>query len=81
MKDVVLDTSVVSLMFRGDSRAEYYMTRIAGFRSFVSFQTLEEMWFGACAKNWGARQRNDLARHLDQYEIVWPTEELVDICA
>lgn len=81
MNDVVLDTSVVSLMFRGDSRAEYYMAQIAGLRSFVSFQTLEEMWFGACAKKWGARRRNDLARHLDQHEVVWPTEELVDICA
>ena len=81
MNGVVLDTSVVSFMFGGDSRAEYYTAQIAGRRSFVSFQTLEEMWFGARAKNWGARRKNDLARHLDQHEVVWPTEELVDICA
>ena len=78
---VVLDTSVVSLMFRGDSRAEYYKTQIAGLSPHVSFQTLEELWFGACAKNWGARRKNDLARHLEQYDVVWPTEELVDVCA
>ena len=34
---VVLDTSVVSLMFRGDSRAEYYKTQIAGLSPHVSF--------------------------------------------
>ena len=81
VNNVVLDTSVVSLMFRGDSRAEYYKTQIAGLSPHVSFQTLEELWFGACAKNWGARRKNDLARHLEQYDVVWPTEELVDICA
>lgn len=81
VSNVVLDTSVVSLIFGGDRLAEHYKTEIAGLRPLVSFQTLEEMWFGACARNWGARRRNDLARHLEQYVVVWPTEELVDICA
>lgn len=81
VSNVVLDTSVVSLIFGGDSRAEYYKAEIAGLRTIVSFQTLEEMWYGACARSWGARRRNDLARHLEQYDIVWPAEELVDICA
>lgn len=78
---VVVDTNVVSWMFRGDSRAEYYMDRIAGLSPCVSFQTVEEAWFGAYVSDWGPRLRNDLARHLEQYEVVWPTEELVEICA
>lgn len=81
MTNVVLDTSVVSFIFRGDSRAGYYTGKIAGLRPCVSFQTLEELRFGACSNNWGARLKNDLARHLDQYAVVWPTEELVAICA
>ena len=81
MNSVVLDTSVVSFVFAGDSRAHYYQTQIAGLRPFISFQTLEEMWFGAFTKNWGARRKNILARHLEQYDTVWPTEELVEICA
>ena len=78
---VVVDTSVVSLMFRGDGQAEYYMDRIAGLSPYVSFQTVEEAWFGAYVRDWGPRRRNDLARHLEQYGVVWPTEELVEVCA
>lgn len=78
---VIVDTSVVSLMFRGDGPAEYYMDRIAGLSPCVSFQTVEEAWFGAYVSDWGPHRRNDLARHLEQYEVVWPTEELVEICA
>lgn len=81
MNDVVLDTSVVSLMFSGDHLGEYYKTEIAGLRPLISFQTLEEVWFGAFNGDWGARRKNDLVRHLDQYVVVWPTEELVEICA
>ncbi|MDE0268367.1 MAG: PIN domain-containing protein [Acidimicrobiaceae bacterium] len=78
---VVMDTCVVSLMFRGDDRADYYKARIAGLSPCISFQTLEELWFGACTTDWGARRKNDLARHLEQYDVVWPTEELVEVYA
>ena len=81
MNNVVLDTSVISLLFRDDSRAEYYTTQIAGLSPFISFQTLEELWFGACANEWGARRRNNMVRHLEQYSVVWPNEELIEICA
>lgn len=81
MSKVVLDTSVVSFLFGRDSRAEYYKTEMADLSPCVSFQTLEEMWFGAWYKGWGARTRNNLARHLEQYVVVWPNEELVEVCA
>ena len=78
---IVLDTSVVSFIFKGDSRARYYQRRIRDQRAFVSFQTVEEQWYGAYARGWGGRRKNELARHLEQYEIVWPSPELVEICA
>ena len=77
----VLDTSVVSLLMRSGTGAEYYQDRIAGKRAVISFQTLEEAWFGAIKAGWGAARRNRLARHLDQFEVVWPTPEMVQICA
>ena len=73
MSNVVLGTSVVSFIFGGDDRADYYKDQIAGLSPCVSFQTLEELWFGAYVKDWGARRTNDLARHLEQYDVVWPT--------
>ena len=78
---VVLDTSVVSFIFNRDSRARYYQDKIRDLRPFVSFQTVEEQWYGAYAAGWGAKRKSELARHLDQFETIWPNPELVEICA
>ena len=78
---IVLDTNVVSYMFNGDGRAEYYVERIRGRRAIISFQTLEEIWYGACAGGWGRRRTEELERHLDQYEVLWAGPELVEVCA
>ena len=78
---IVLDTNVVSYIFSGDDRARYYLDRIRGRRVLISFQTLEELWYGAFAKGWGKRRRGELARHLKQYEIIWTGPELAQACA
>ena len=78
---VVLDTSVVSLLMRGGSKAKFYQDSITGKRAVISFQTLEEAWFGAIKAGWGEARRNRLAQHLEQFEVVWPTPEMVRICA
>ena len=78
---VVLDTNVVSYIFNGDPRARDYASRIQGHRVFVSFQTLEELWYGAYSGGWGRRRRSELARHLDHYQVIWSSLELVQICA
>ena len=50
-------------------------------RPVISFQTVEEAWFGAVKDNWGASRRNGLSQHLAQYDVVWPTPAMVDISA
>lgn len=78
---IVLDTSVVSLLFMGDPRGGFYLPHMAGLRAVVSFQTTEEVWFGAYRAGWGARRKNELSLHLQQYEVVWPDQETADISA
>lgn len=78
---VVVDTSVVSIIYNHDDRAPYYERRLAGRRSLISFQTLEELWFGTYKNDWGERRQARLAEHLNQYEVVWASDELVHICA
>ncbi len=78
---VVLDTNTVSYIFNGGHRARHYAAMIRGQRAFISFQTLEELWFGAYSGGWGRRRMNELARHLEQYEVIWSSPELVNICA
>ncbi|MDE2699774.1 MAG: type II toxin-antitoxin system VapC family toxin [Gemmatimonadetes bacterium] len=81
LKLVILDTNIVSYIFNKDTRALYYQNQIRGRRVLISFQTLEELWYGAYTKGWGDRRKNELAHHLEQYEIIWPGPELVTTCA
>ena len=79
---VVLDTSVVSILFRDQSElATQYKHLLRGRRTVVSFQTIEEVLFGAFKANWGERRRNGLARHFANFEIIDSSLELTQISA
>ena len=78
---IVLDTNVVSLFLREHEQSDYYRRRIAGFRIAISFQTSEELWYGAYNANWGESRRDALTSFLEQYEVIWPDPDLVDACA
>ena len=47
----------------------------------ISFQTLEERWYGAYYRNWGEKRMKALEEHLSRFDVVWPTPTLVDTCA
>ena len=78
---IVLDSNVVSYVFNRDPLAHYYLERLRDARQFISFQTLEEAWYGAHSRGWGATRRQDLSSHLERYEIIWPDTDLVEVCA
>ena len=78
---VVLDTSVVSLFLRNAGEAVYYRSEIEGLRTVISFQTREEALFGAIRRGWGPPRMNALQQHLNQYEMVGASIELVEISA
>ena len=78
---VVLDTGLVSFIYRGGGRAQYYEERITGMRPVISFQTLEELYIWPIRNDWGTRRRNELQQHLDIYEVIWPNLELVRLSA
>ena len=80
-ESVVLDTSVVSLMMRGSTQADYYQSQIANRRPVLSFQTVEELWHGAYYANWGETRQDNLATLIRQYEIILPDSELIEACA
>ena len=78
---VVLDSVVVSMLLRRDEPAEYYRAEIEGLRPVISFQTREEALFGAIRAGWGVRRMNALHQHLDQYEMVPSSLELIRVSA
>ena len=78
---IVADTNIVSYLLVGDRRGEYYRERLRGQSVVISFQTWEEMWYGTYSSGWGRRRQSELARHLENYEIIWPSLELAEVCA
>ena len=82
---VVLDTSVVSILFNeaDDERYAAYQERLAGRRGLISFQTLEELLFGMHTSGWGEARKRRLRRHILRYEVVWlePESKLAAISA
>ena len=81
-EQIVLDTSVVSILFNpNDRRYSYYGERLEGFRLSISFQTVEERWFGAFYGNWGRRRIEAMDRHLSKFQVIWPTRTLIETCA
>jgi len=55
---VVVDTSVISILMRKEESAPYYRGQLSDKRAFISFQTLEELWFGATKAGWGDRRKS-----------------------
>lgn len=66
----VVDTDVLSYLFRLDSRAEVYQPLLRGAVAFVSFMTIAEIERWALARNWGRTRRVGLTDFLDHFSIV-----------
>ena len=80
--NILLDTSVVSILSSPDSTKHlYYKEMLEGRNALISFQTLQESWFGAYNANWGLRRRRELREHLSRFGVVWPNRDLADISA
>ena len=81
VETVVADTNLVSYIARKSSIADYYLPHLEGRHIVISFQTREEVLFGAYLANWGERRVDDLKLQLKQYEVSWPNPDIVDLCA
>lgn len=72
----VIDTDVLSFLFRSDSRAALYAPHLFGQVLTISFQTRAEMLRGAISANWGARRRLQLDQWLQKYAAVHSSDDL-----
>jgi predicted nucleic acid-binding protein len=69
MKRIILDTDVVSFLFRGDARAKKYQPHLAGREAVISFMTLAELRLWALVRRWGDGRRRQLERHLRRFAV------------
>ncbi len=64
---LVVDTDVLSFLYKRDTRAELYRPHMSGHMLTISFMTLAEMERWTHAWNWGPRRREHLERYLHRF--------------
>lgn len=72
----LVDTSVLSLILKRDTRAAFYVPHLADRIGFLSFITLAELYRWPEERDWGPRRRAEFARLLEPYEVIYPDEAL-----
>jgi predicted nucleic acid-binding protein len=61
---VVVDTCVVSFLFKEDTRAKLYWPLLEGNYLFLSFMTVAELEYWALARRWRIERRQRLSGYL-----------------
>ncbi|MGH9800131.1 MAG: PIN domain-containing protein [Blastocatellia bacterium] len=66
MRAVIVDSNVVSYIYKQDTRAMLYEPHLVNALASISFMTLAELERWTIARNWGNRKRADLLRLVKQ---------------
>ena len=70
MKNLVVDTDVVSFGFRSDPRyTEFYGPAMTSHRTFISFMTLAELKLGVLKRGWAPSRQSQLMAHVWNHYI------------
>jgi tRNA(fMet)-specific endonuclease VapC len=77
MKPVVLDTDVVSFLFKSDSRAQAYLPHLRDRQWLISFMTEAELEQWALLSNWHGKRTDWLRVFLARFAIVPSSRDLV----
>ena len=64
---LVIDTDVVSFLYKRDTRADLYRPHLDVRMLTISFMTLAELECWAISANWGVRRRQHLERYLQRF--------------
>ena len=73
---VVVDTDVVSFLFKRDTRAERYRPRLDAQLPIISFMTVAELEQWTLVRSWGTRRRQELIDYLRRYLIEQSSPDL-----
>ncbi|MGA3258816.1 MAG: PIN domain-containing protein [Bryobacteraceae bacterium] len=77
MKPVVLDTDVVSFLFKSDTRAQIYLPELQDRQWFISFMTEAELEQWALLANWSEKRVDWLRLFLSHFVVVPSSHDLV----
>ncbi len=68
---IVVDTNVISYIFKGHGLGPSYARLIGGYEGIVSFQTLGELSEWSLKNRWGARRTQALLNFVAPFNIVY----------
>jgi predicted nucleic acid-binding protein len=78
---VVVDTDVISFIFKNHSLASSYQAILAGRSLAVSLISLGEIEYGMEVKNWGSARRQLMHRFLTRFTPLLPDTETAALWA
>ena len=76
MNAAVVDTDVVSMLFKGDTRAFAFRRHVAGRLLGISFMTWPELERWPLERVWGLLRKAELERHMTPYTVLPVNREL-----
>ena len=76
MKLALVDTNVVSMLFKRDTRAIAYEEHTRDRFLAISFMTLAELDEWVIIRNWGTSRRAELAMLLQNFTVLFPDRDL-----
>lgn len=76
MRLAIVDTNVVSMLIKSDTRSKLYDAHLASHTLGISFMTLAELDRWALERNWGSARRMKLAEHMDVFAVYYADREL-----
>jgi len=69
---MLIDTNIVSYIYKADTRAAAYQPHLLGRQWYVSFMTLAEIYRWPYAQGWSEARRLHLARFIQSRFVVLP---------
>jgi predicted nucleic acid-binding protein len=70
MNTVLLDTNIVSYLFKGDTRAALYEPHLLNRELAVAMMTVAELFQWAATRNWGQARMRRLEETIQNYTIL-----------
>lgn len=81
---MLIDTNIISYIYKGDTRAKPYEAHLTGQTLFVSFMTVAELYRWPFERNWGEPKKEGLVQFLKNFAVLpydeglaWSWAELV----
>lgn len=78
---IVIDTDIVSYIFKKDTRSELYEPHLVQVPRLISFMTFAELCRWKLQSNWGKTKSEKFEELLSDFGVIYADEELCEIWA